>query len=98
MTTDTPDQPASRPHKRGALNLVIVAFGVVAFAAGLFLLIWASFHPASSFGWTAYAPLSSTIFLPNQGGNLTTWGQCLTSLGLILIAFWAGLSVGRRQR
>jgi cytochrome c oxidase subunit 1 len=39
---------------------------------------------AASFGWTAYAPLSSTTFSPGVGGNLWVFGLALTGFGTIL--------------
>ncbi|MCU1405196.1 MAG: cytochrome ubiquinol oxidase subunit [Glaciihabitans sp.] len=39
---------------------------------------------AASFGWTAYAPLSSTTFSPGLGGNLWVFGLALSGFGTIL--------------
>ncbi|WP_213816366.1 cytochrome c oxidase subunit I [Glaciihabitans sp. dw_435] len=39
---------------------------------------------AASFGWTAYAPLSSTTFTPGLGGNLWVMGLALSGFGTIL--------------
>jgi cytochrome c oxidase subunit 1 len=39
---------------------------------------------AAAFGWTAYAPLSSTTFSPGVGGNLWVFGLALTGFGTIL--------------
>jgi len=39
---------------------------------------------AAAFGWTAYAPLSSTTFSPGYGGNLWVFGLALSGLGTIL--------------
>src|ERR1700712_1381325 len=39
---------------------------------------------AASFGWTAYAPLSSTTFTPGIGGNLWVFGMALSGFGTIL--------------
>jgi cytochrome c oxidase subunit 1 len=39
---------------------------------------------AASFGWFAYAPLSSTTFSPGYGGNLWVFGLALSGLGTIL--------------
>ncbi len=39
---------------------------------------------AASFGWTAYAPLSSTTFTPGLGGNLWVFGLALSGFGTIL--------------
>jgi cytochrome c oxidase subunit 1 len=39
---------------------------------------------AAAFGWTAYAPLSSTTFSPGLGGNLWVMGLGLAGFGTIL--------------
>ncbi len=39
---------------------------------------------AASFGWFAYAPLSSTTFSPGYGGNLWVFGLALSGFGTIL--------------
>ncbi|AZZ54875.1 cytochrome c oxidase subunit I [Rathayibacter iranicus] len=39
---------------------------------------------AASFGWFAYAPLSSTTFSPGLGGNLWVFGLALSGFGTIL--------------
>ncbi|MFB2582718.1 cytochrome c oxidase subunit I [Herbiconiux sp. P15] len=39
---------------------------------------------AASFGWFAYAPLSSTTFTPGDGGNLWVFGLGLSGFGTIL--------------
>jgi len=39
---------------------------------------------AASFGWFAYAPLSSTTFSPGLGGNLWVFGLAISGFGTIL--------------
>jgi cytochrome c oxidase subunit 1 len=39
---------------------------------------------AASFGWTAYAPLTSSTFTPGIGGNLWVFGLALSGFGTIL--------------
>lgn len=39
---------------------------------------------AASFGWFAYAPLSSTTFSPGIGGNLWVFGLAMSGFGTIL--------------
>ena len=39
---------------------------------------------AASFGWFAYAPLSSTTFSPGIGGNLWVFGLVMSGFGTIL--------------
>jgi heme/copper-type cytochrome/quinol oxidase subunit 1 len=55
----------------------------------------------ASFGWFAYAPLSSATFVP-QGlvylGSSARLGMALCAVGLVLLAFWAGYQAGRSRR
>jgi cytochrome c oxidase subunit 1 len=39
---------------------------------------------AASFGWTAYAPLSSLTYTPGLGGNLWVFGLALSGFGTII--------------
>jgi cytochrome c oxidase subunit 1 len=39
---------------------------------------------AASFGWFAYAPLSSSTFTPGDGGNLWVFGLAISGFGTIL--------------
>jgi cytochrome c oxidase subunit 1 len=39
---------------------------------------------AAEWGWTAYAPLTSTTFTPGIGGNLWVFGLAMSGLGTIL--------------
>jgi len=39
---------------------------------------------AASFGWTAYAPLSNSVFTPGLGGDLWVFGLALAGFGTIL--------------
>ncbi|CAN5495075.1 cytochrome c oxidase subunit I [soil metagenome] len=54
-------------------------FGGIIAAAGFFTP-----QGAAAFGWTAYAPLSSTTFTPGLGGNLWVFGLGLAGFGTIL--------------
>jgi cytochrome c oxidase subunit 1 len=54
-------------------------FGSIIAAGGFFTP-----QGAAAFGWTAYAPLSSTTFTPGLGGNLWVFGLGLAGFGTIL--------------
>jgi cytochrome c oxidase subunit 1 len=53
---------------------------------GSFIAVAGFFTPqgAASFGWFAYAPLSSLTFSPSLGGNLWVFGLGLSGFGTIL--------------
>ncbi len=62
------------------------AFAFWLFSFGSLIAIGGFFTPqgAAGFGWTAYAPLSSTTFSPGLGGNLWVFGLALSGFGTIL--------------
>jgi cytochrome c oxidase subunit 1 len=62
------------------------AFAYWLFSFGSLIAIGGFFTPqgAAGFGWTAYAPLSSTTFSPGLGGNLWVLGLTLSGFGTIL--------------
>lgn len=53
---------------------------------GSFIAVAGFFTPqgAASFGWFAYAPLSTTTFSPGLGGDLWVFGLALSGFGTIL--------------
>jgi cytochrome c oxidase subunit 1 len=53
---------------------------------GSFIAVAGFFTPqgAASFGWFAYAPLSSTTFSPGLGGDLWVFGLALSGFGTIM--------------
>ncbi|MDP9027021.1 MAG: hypothetical protein M3N46_05610 [Actinomycetota bacterium] len=74
----------------------LLALGAFGMLLGAFLLTRPT--PAS-FGWSAYAPLSDTAFVPS--GFITgtfVLGALLLALGIALAAGWIGFALGRRQR
>ncbi|MEO6533912.1 MAG: hypothetical protein ABIO06_10115 [Pseudolysinimonas sp.] len=73
----------------------ILALGVVALTGGGFLL---NLQPAASFGWTAYAPLSDTTFVPPFVTPSLYLGVGFILIGLALTAGWIGFALGRRRR
>ena len=62
------------------------AFAFWLFSFGSLIALGGFFTPqgAAGFGWTAYAPLSSTTFSPSLGGNLWVFGLALSGFGTIL--------------
>ncbi len=73
--------------------------GLLAVIVGL-IVAWT--NQSTNFGWFAYAPLSDTVFVGNGGGAMvsqgTQLGLVVTVVGLLVLAFWAGLAIGRRSR
>jgi heme/copper-type cytochrome/quinol oxidase subunit 1 len=68
------------------LGILFVVLGVVAEVR---------IAPTESFGWTAFAPLTSTTFTPSWAPFEPYW---LIGTGAILIAGWVGFRLGRRSR
>jgi len=62
------------------------AFAYWLYFVGALITMGGFFTPqgAADFGWTAYAPLSSTTFTPGLGGNLWVFGLAMTGFGTIL--------------
>ncbi len=52
--------------------------------------------PSPGFGFTAYAPLTSTTFVPMGGFGPTEVAFLLAGVGLVLVAGWIGFQLGRR--
>lgn len=50
-----------------------------------------------SFGWTAYAPLSSNSFVPPWPTPGVVAGLVLLFVGLVTIAGWVGFRLGRAR-
>ncbi|MEO6115065.1 MAG: hypothetical protein ABIP33_01665 [Pseudolysinimonas sp.] len=73
----------------------ILALGVIAMIGGGILL---NNRPAAAFGWTAYAPLTNTTFVPPFVTPTLYLGVGLILIGLALTAGWIGFRLGRRQR
>jgi cytochrome c oxidase subunit 1 len=62
------------------------AFAYWLYFLGALITVGGFFTPqgAAAFGWTAYAPLSTTTFTPGLGGNLWVFGLALAGFGTIL--------------
>jgi heme/copper-type cytochrome/quinol oxidase subunit 1 len=66
--------------------VVVIAPGLVLAAVGSYLV---NLGGGATFGWLAYAPLTSARFVPGNG--LATWLRLI--IWLALIASWAAASV-----
>lgn len=88
----------STPRRaRKPAAVVVPLLGLIAVIVGL-IVAWT--NQSTSFGWFAYAPLSDTVFMGNGGAMVsqgTQFGLAVTVLGLLVLAFWAGLAIGRRR-
>ncbi|MDI2034662.1 hypothetical protein [Paenarthrobacter nitroguajacolicus] len=76
---------------------VVPLLGLIAVIVGLIVAWKGKDEPT---GWFAYAPLSNTVFPPSGGSFIsqgTQLGLLLAVLGLLVLAFWAGLTIGRRR-
>jgi heme/copper-type cytochrome/quinol oxidase subunit 1 len=82
--------------RRHRLPIAIATVGIVALGVGIALVVWAALHPAT-FGWTAYAPLSEAALVPGTSHDVREWGERVIALGLVFLAFSAGLLIGRRR-
>ncbi|MEO3941801.1 hypothetical protein V3C41_12040 [Paenarthrobacter nicotinovorans] len=81
---------------RKLATVVVPLLGLVAVIVGL---IVAFSNQSTDFGFVAYAPLSDTLFLGNgvtMVSQASQVGLAVTVLGLLMLAFWAGLRIGRR--
>ena len=77
------------PVQIGAPDVAFPRLNAIAywfFSFGSFIAVAGFFTPqgAASFGWFAYAPLSSTTFSPGIGGDLWVFGLALSGFGTIL--------------
>jgi hypothetical protein len=70
----------------------VPVLGAVALVSGFVVLLWPS---TSSFGWFAYAPLSTAVLV---AGPDRTPGWLLVVVGVALLAGWVGYRLAMRQR
>jgi hypothetical protein len=74
--------------------LVVAALAVV---GGALALVWSLLQPVS-LGFFAYAPESGDVYSP--GAHILATGTLIAAavlaLGLVALAFWAGIRVGSR--
>jgi len=84
---------------RGISRFLPLAAAAAVFIGIVCLLV--GFWPQpTSFGWSAYAPLANAIFL-HDGAHVFTRtaqvGVVFFVAGLVALAFWCGLEIGRRS-
>ncbi|MFF1883530.1 hypothetical protein ACFVVC_18900 [Pseudarthrobacter sp. NPDC058196] len=86
-----------RPSKRAKLPAAVVpCLGLAAVLIGCLV----AFLNRDFTGWVAYAPLSNQPFSANGAAFITQGtqvGLAVAGVGLLVLAFWAGLRVGRRR-
>lgn len=79
--------------------LVLPVAAAAAIVAGVVVMV-ASTPQSASFGWFAYAPLSSMVFSP-AGAVVIGWGTiagaAVVVLGIAGLAFWAGWMLARSR-
>jgi heme/copper-type cytochrome/quinol oxidase subunit 1 len=83
---------------RGISRFLPLAAGA-AVLIGIVCLIVGFWPQPMSFGWSAYVPLSNTVYLQDGAQVFTRTAQVgvvLLVAGLVALAFWCGLEVGRR--
>ncbi|UZX04679.1 hypothetical protein F8G81_20300 [Arthrobacter sp. CDRTa11] len=87
------------PARPSRLSSAVVPLaGVIAVMAGIFVA-WSNRN--TSLGWFAYAPLSNQEFTGNGTAFVsqgTQIGLAVAVVGLLVLAFWVGLRIGRRSR
>lgn len=79
---------------------ILLIIAVVAAVAGLIIAVISAAQPIS-FAWVAKAPLSGDVFRPGSAtivSGSTILGCAIMMVGLLGVAFWAGLTVGLRRR
>jgi heme/copper-type cytochrome/quinol oxidase subunit 1 len=69
----------------------VLALGVIVLVVGIVAQV--AIVRTASFGWTAYAPLSSVTFTPSVAPILPL---IEIGVGAVLIAAWVGYRLGRR--
>ncbi|WP_285242667.1 hypothetical protein [Pseudarthrobacter sp. fls2-241-R2A-127] len=87
----------NQPSKRAKVPAAVVPFlGLAAVLAGCLV----AYLNRDFTGWFAYAALSSQPFTANGAAFITQGtqaGLALAMVGLLVLAFWAGLVAGRRN-
>lgn len=73
----------------------LLVLGLIGMIVGVILLTRPT--PAS-FGWTAYAPLTNTTYVPRFVTGTFVLGALVLVLGLALTAGWVGFALGRRPK
>ena len=76
--------------------VVVPLLGLIAVVVGV-VVAWNGM--SDQIGWFAYAPLSNEVFVGDNGSFVskgTQIGLAVSMAGLLILAFWAGLAIGRR--
>ena len=84
---------------RGISRFLPLAAAAAVFI-GVVCLIVGFWPQPMSFGWTAYAPLANTVTLHDGAQVFTRTAQVgvvFLVAGLVALAFWCGLEIGRRS-
>lgn len=79
-----------------AISACLFALGLVLAVASVVLFVIP--RPAASFGWYAYAPLSSTTFAPPAADTRQGFAFGAAAAALVLVAGSVGWWLGRRNR
>lgn len=85
----------TRPQARTIVAGLFVLGLVLAVVSAI---LFAIPRPAASFGWYAYAPLSSTTFTPSAADARQGFALGTAGAALLLMAGSAGWWLGRRSR
>ncbi|WP_285248362.1 hypothetical protein [Pseudarthrobacter sp. efr-133-R2A-89] len=85
-----------QPSKRARLTAAVVpCLGLAAVLVGCLV----AYLNRDFTGWVAYAPLSNQPFSANGAAFITQGtqaGLAVAGVGLLVLAFWAGVVAGRR--
>jgi heme/copper-type cytochrome/quinol oxidase subunit 1 len=77
---------------------ILLVTSLVAVLVGAVVVV-TNWSQPSSFGWTAYAPLSDASFGPFGSRLVSAWevmGCAAMAAGVAGLAFWGGFTLGRR--
>jgi heme/copper-type cytochrome/quinol oxidase subunit 1 len=88
------EQNTPQPARKVAA-VVVPLLGLIAVIVGV-IVAWP--NQQQQVGWFAYAPLSDTMFMGDNGSFVsrkTQLGVCIAGVGLLVLAFWAGLRIGQ---
>ncbi|WP_160422484.1 hypothetical protein [Agromyces seonyuensis] len=93
------DSVAPRPAApRSKLLVGLLVAGGLLVVGGAVLLAESQPAVVGSFGWFAYQPLSESVFVPMLLSPTSIAGWTCLGFGALVLAFAAGLAVGRRSR
>jgi len=82
--------------KLAILRLAVPSGGAVVMLIGAALLLFRPGASVASFGWSAYAPLSDTRYVPAVSAYLPV-ASALVLIGFCAIAGWVGFELGRAR-